>query len=188
MTTPVSTQPQGRFSLIDHHGRRVTDEDFRGKFLMVFFGFTHCRQICPAVLRRNTEALDLLGQAARRIRPLYVSVDPERDTPEVMRAFLTSSYPHHTGLTGTPSEVEAAKAAYRVFARRGSDLDEYDVPHTSFTYLMGPDGTYLAHYPDTLSPDELAARVRGRLATPGAPSGPVAATASTASSRGRCCG
>ncbi|MGW0226313.1 SCO family protein [Streptomyces tendae] len=187
MTASADARPQGRFSLVDHHGRRVTDETFRGKFLMVFFGFTHCRQICPTVLRRNTEALDLLGPAARRIRPLYVSVDPERDTPEVMRAFLKSSYPHHTGLTGTPSEVEAAKAAYRVFARRGSDLDEYEVPHTSFTYLMGPDGTYLAHYPDTLSPEELADRVRDRMTVPGVPPVPVSTTASAASS-GSCCG
>ncbi|WNE95333.1 SCO family protein [Streptomyces luomodiensis] len=146
----------GHFELTDHLGARVTPGTYHGRFTLVFFGFTHCGQICPAVLSRNSRALDLLGPAADEIRALYITVDPDRDSPEVLAAYLRDRYPRYTGLTGTAEEIEAAKRAYRVFARRADELDDYTVPHTSFTFLMNPDGDYVTHYTETLTAEELA--------------------------------
>ncbi|MBB4686929.1 SCO family protein [Amycolatopsis jiangsuensis] len=154
----------GHFELIDHFGERVTPECYRGQFMLVFFGFTHCGQICPAVLSRNSRALELLGRDADEIRPLYVTVDPDRDTPEVLAEYLRDRHPRYTGLTGTAEEIEAAKRAYHVFARRADELDDYTVPHTSFTFLMNPDGDYVTHYTDTVTAEELAAALAGEIA------------------------
>lgn len=146
----------GHFELTDHHGVRVTPGTYHGEFMLVFFGFTHCGQICPVVLGRNSHALDLLGHAADDIRALYITVDPDRDTPEVLAEYLRDRHPRYTGLTGTHEEVEAAKRAYRIFARRADELDDYTVPHTSFTFLMNPRGEYVTHYTDTVTAEELA--------------------------------
>ncbi|NMO91340.1 SCO family protein [Actinomycetospora sp. TBRC 11914] len=166
------------FSLVDHDGRPVDAGSWPGRWLLVQFGFTSCRVVCPRALTKLTEALDALGPAvADRVRPLYVSVDPERDTPEVMRAFLTASYPCFTGLTGTPVQVEAAKQAFRVFARRRpdpEDPDGYAVPHTAITYLVDPGGHLARHWPDTADAPTLAADltavVEGGRVSPTAPS------------------
>jgi len=146
----------GHFDLTDHLGARVTPDTYRGRFMLVFFGFTHCARICPAVLGRNSRALDLLGADAERLRPLYITVDPDRDTPEVLAEYLRDRHPRYTGLTGTAAEIEAAKRAYHVFARRADELDGYTVPHTSFTFLMNSDGEYVTHYLETLTAEELA--------------------------------
>ncbi|MDQ0745830.1 cytochrome oxidase Cu insertion factor (SCO1/SenC/PrrC family) [Streptomyces africanus] len=92
MSTPTAA-PGGHFDVTDHHGDSVTPETYRGRLLLVFFGFTHCAEVCPRVLGRNTRALTLLGTDADRLQPLYVSVDPERDTPEVMRRYLADAHP-----------------------------------------------------------------------------------------------
>jgi protein SCO1/2 len=152
------------FDLVDHDGRRVEAGSWPGEWLLVQFGFTSCRVVCPRALTRLSEALDGLdADVAAQVRPLYVTVDPDRDTPAVMRAFLAASYPRFTGLTGTPEQVEAAKQAFRVFARRRpdpEDPDGYAVPHTAITYLVGPDGALAHHWPDTAD----AARVTAELA------------------------
>ncbi|GAB3576270.1 SCO family protein [Amycolatopsis endophytica] len=146
----------GHFDLTDHLGARVTPGTYRGRFMLVFFGFTHCGQICPAVLGRNSRALELLGPDADEIQPLYITVDPDRDSPEVLAAYLRDRHPRYTGLTGTTAEIEAAERAYHVFARRADELDDYRVPHTSFTFLMDPGGDYVSHYAETRTADELA--------------------------------
>ncbi|WP_433801588.1 SCO family protein [Actinomycetospora sp. CA-084318] len=155
------------FDLVDHHGAPVDAGSYRGSWLLVQFGFTSCRVVCPRALTKLTAALDALGEDARRLRPLYVTVDPERDTPDVMKAFLTTAYPRFTGLTGTPEQVEAAKAAFRVFARRRADPDDpdgYAVPHTAFTYLVDPGGRLVRHWSDTVGADPLASDVAALLA------------------------
>jgi len=152
----------GRFSLIDHNGRQVTNESFRGRHVLVFFGFTRCRVICPRALSRISRALELLGSAAEEITPLYISVDPERDSPDVMKTFLTS-YPSFTGLTGSREQIDATKRAFRVFAQKKADASEPDgfvIPHTAFTYLLDPTGAYVTHFADTIDEVELAARLR----------------------------
>lgn len=159
--------PTARFSLTDHHGRKVSEADYSGSFLLVYFGFTHCRVVCPRSLAKLSAALDRLGDAADRITPLYVTVDPARDTPEVMRAHLEASYPKFTGLTGSQEQIDAAKKAFRVFAERKADPqdpDGYAVPHSAISYLMGPDGSYCDHFTDAVEEDKIAERISNALA------------------------
>lgn len=163
----VSAAPTARFALIDHHGRQVTEADFAGAFLLVYFGFTHCRVVCPRSLAKLSKVLERLGAAADRITALYVSVDPARDTPEVMRAYLEAGYPQFTGLTGSQEQVDAAKKAFRVFAERKADADDpdgYAVPHSAISYLMGPDGRYCDHFTDAVEEEKIADRIGHALA------------------------
>ncbi len=156
MTAPTDIA----FDLVDHHGTPVGIDSYRGDWLLVQFGFTSCRVVCPRALSKLTAALEVLGSGAARLHPLYVSVDPERDTPEVMRDFLAASYPRFTGLTGTADQVEEAKRAFRVFARRRADPEDpdgYAVPHTAITYLVGPDGRLARYWPDTADASTVAA-------------------------------
>jgi protein SCO1 len=155
------------FALTDHHGRDVTDADYRGRFMLVYFGFTHCRAVCPRALTRLSEVLDRLGGRADRIAPLYITVDPARDSPAVMKAYLKERYPRFTGLTGAREQIDEAKRTFRVFAGRAADPDDpsgYATPHTALTYLVGPDGNYVAHFSDAISQDALAARLKELVA------------------------
>lgn len=150
------------FDLIDHDGRPVTPRSYRGRWLLVFFGFTHCRVVCPRNLAKLSTVLDRLGAAAGAITPLYVSVDPERDTPGRMKAWLGECYPRFTGLTGTKAASDAARAGFRVFAERRAlpDGEEgYDVPHSALTYLVDPDGRYRTHFSETLDDQTIAERI-----------------------------
>jgi protein SCO1/2 len=156
----------GRFSLVDHNGRCVTEASFAGLWLLVFFGFTHCRVVCPRALKRIDDALAFLGPGADAIQPLYITVDPARDTPDVMRNYLHDAHPRVLGLTGDDAAVQAAKKAFLVFSRRMEDTDDpdgYAMPHTAFTYLIDKAGAYRAHFPDTISVNELAERLRRHL-------------------------
>lgn len=161
MTAPTTPT----FALTNHHGQPVTDRTYRGRWQLVFFGFTHCKAVCPRALQRLSATLDDLGDLATQMTPLYITVDPDRDTPDVMKAFLRT-YPRFTGLTGTTEAIEQAKTAFRVFARRKDDPDDpdgYAMPHTAITYLISPDGHYTGHFPDTTSQDELTTRLRAHL-------------------------
>jgi protein SCO1/2 len=163
----VSPQPVARFELVTHDERPVSDADFRGRFLLVYFGFTHCRVVCPRTLTTLSRALDLLGSEAEAITALYVSTDPERDTPSVMREYLAAGHPRFTGLTGTPEQVESAKGAFRVFAERRDDPlepDGYSVPHTGIAYLMAPDGSYVTHFMDGTGAERIAAHIAAEMA------------------------
>jgi protein SCO1/2 len=162
----VSAPPVGgSFTLVDHHRNRVTEASYRGRYALLFFGFTHCREVCPRALTRLSAALDSLGPLATNVRALYVTVDPERDSPEVLRAFL-ADYPRFTGLTGSAAQVDAAKRAFRVFARRAddpADPEGYTMPHTAFSYLLDRNGRYAEHFTDALEAPDIAARIRTHL-------------------------
>lgn len=151
----------GSFALVDHHGRQVTEQTFRGSYRLIFFGFTHCKVVCPENLTKLSRVLDLLGPLADRLQPLYVSVDPDRDTPEVMKAFLESRFPRFLGLTGDRDQVTAMKSAYKVYAEQeAADAEgNYDVPHTAMTFLMDEGGNYVTHFADVISADDIAARL-----------------------------
>jgi protein SCO1/2 len=151
----------GKFDLVDHHGRAVTDQDFLGRHLLIFFGFTHCKVVCPENLSKLSHVLDLLGPIGSLLQPLYVSVDPDRDTPEVMHAFLAARFPRFLGLTGDKVQIDAMKARYRVYAEReAADANgDYDVPHSAMTFLMGPDGAYVTHFADPVPAEAIAARI-----------------------------
>jgi protein SCO1/2 len=170
----VNGAPVARFNLIDHHGKQISQAQFAGSFLLVYFGFTNCKVVCPRSLSKLSGVLDGLGDAADRITAFYVTVDPERDTPEVMRAYLEANYPRFTGLTGSREEIDQAKKAFRVFAEYKVDRDApdgYVVPHSAIAYLMGPDGDYLDHFTDSLEQNDVAARVAAAIQKPAVPDG-----------------
>lgn len=158
--------PVACFSLTDHHGRPVTQDDFAGAYLLVYFGFTHCKVVCPRSLGKLSRVLNALGEKADLVKALYVTVDPARDTPEVMRAYLEGNHPRFLGLTGPEEAIESAKKAFRVFAEyKGDDEapDGYVVPHSAIAYLMGPDGQHLDHFIDSLDENEVANRMTAAI-------------------------
>lgn len=159
---------KGTFRLTDHHGTAVTNQTYQGRWVLIFFGFTHCQAICPRALARLSKVLEIMGPLADQIQPLYITVDPQRDTPEVMKAYLEERAPRFTGLTGSPEEIDEAKRAFRVFAQRKADPEDpdgYTIPHTAITYVLSPDGKYTAHFTDALDETEVAQRLHSLIAT-----------------------
>jgi len=162
-TTGVA-QVGGPFSLIDQNGMRRTDADFRGKFMLVFFGYTFCPDVCPTTLAAESEAFRILGTSAERIVPVFISVDPKRDTPDIMKAYLSAFGPQFVGLTGTDEEIAAAAGAYRVYYKsNAADGPDYTVDHSSVIYVMGPDGAFITNYGLDDGPDAIADDLRRRL-------------------------
>lgn len=156
----------GPFSLVDHTGKRVTDQDFRGRFMLVFFGFTFCPDVCPTALQVSGAALDKLGDKAARVTPVLISVDPERDTPEQLKSYVSSFHPRLVGLTGTVAEIEAVARAYRAYHRKVKDERStagYSIDHTSIIYLMGPDGSFITHFTHASSVDAMASGLAKHL-------------------------
>jgi cytochrome oxidase Cu insertion factor (SCO1/SenC/PrrC family) len=152
----------GPFTLIDHTGKRVTDQDFRGRNMLVFFGFTLCPDVCPSALQVVSAALDKLGPKADRFVPILITVDPEHDTPTQLASYVESFHPRLVGLTGTPAEIETVVKAYRVYVRKVSDPKStagYTIDHTSLIYVMGPDGAYRTHFAHTTNADAMAERL-----------------------------
>lgn len=134
----------GPFSLVDDDGRRVSEADFRGKPTVMFFGFTFCPEVCPTTLAELTADLAGLGPAADDLNVVFVSVDPERDTPEVLRGYLASFDPRIRGLMGTADEVAATAKAYAVFHRKVPlEGGDYTMDHTSSTFLMDAEGRFV---------------------------------------------
>ena len=152
----------GPFTLTDHKDKRVTDRDFRGRTLIVFFGFTFCPDVCPSGLQVIAAAIDKLGPKGQSITPLFISVDPERDTPAQLASYVKSFHPRLVGLTGTAAEVEAVAKAYRVYVKKVTDPKStagYTIDHSSIIYVMGPDGTYQTHFTPTTSANAMAERL-----------------------------
>jgi protein SCO1/2 len=128
----------------------VTDQDFRGRHMLIFFGFTHCPDICPAELQVMAGALDQLGPKASKVVPIFITLDPERDTPEAVGAYVKNFGPSFVGLTGSVEAVTAAAKAYRVAFSKIQDEDggeNYSIDHSALAYLMGKDGEYITHIP-----------------------------------------
>lgn len=152
----------GPFTLTDASGKTVTDQDYRGRYMLVFFGFTGCPDICPAGLQLISAALDKVGAKADKVTPIFISVDPERDTPEKLAAYVKNFNDRLVGLTGTPEQVAAVAKAYRVFYEKmpnESAPAEYGMNHTSIIYLMGPDGEYVTHFTPTTGVDVMAEKL-----------------------------
>jgi len=165
---PAGTLPGGPFTLVDHTGRTVTDKDFRGSFLLVFFGYTHCPDICPLTLAEVSATLKALGKDARYVRPLFITVDPERDTPEVLASYVRAFHPAIIGLTGTPQQIRSVTKAYNAYYAKVplktngkvSQSSHYSVDHSAFTYLMGPNGNFLEVFRFGTSPEKMAEKIR----------------------------
>lgn len=158
ITVANGIQIGGPYELTAGDGSRVTDKSFQGKFQLVYFGFTFCPDVCPTELTQISAALDRLGPAAQKIQPLFITVDPERDTPEAMAEYVKNFYPTLIGLTGTQQEIDSVVSAYRVFARKVQEpnSNQYVMDHSTFIYLMGPDGNFLTMYRYGTEPDALA--------------------------------
>ena len=148
----------GPFRLTSHTGAKVSDADFRGKFMLVFFGYTYCPDVCPAELQVISAALDALGEAGRDIVPVFVSIDPARDTPEVVAQYIKNFHPRFVGLTGSDSEVAAMAKAYRVYYGKadGSADKDYLMDHSSIVYLMDREGRFLKHFSYSTDAEALA--------------------------------
>ncbi len=141
----------GPFTLVDQNGKTVTDRDFRGKYMLVFFGFTHCPDICPAELQVMAAALSALGPKADEVVPIFVTLDPERDTPEAVGAYVKNFGKNFVGLSGSPTDIAKAAKAYRVtyskFEYKGKYGNYgYSIDHSALVYLMDKNGQYLAHF------------------------------------------
>lgn len=148
----------GPFSLINQDGKRVTEKDFQGTFTLVFFGYTYCPDICPGELQIISAALDQLGDKANTVTPVFITIDPERDTVEQMKSYVENFHPRLVGLTGSREDIRAAAKAYRVYYARvkSESASDYLMDHSSVVYLMSPQGEYLAHFAYGTSADDMA--------------------------------
>jgi protein SCO1/2 len=156
----------GPFSMTDHTGKAVTEKDFSSYKSLVFFGFTSCPDVCPSGLQVMAAALDKLGAKADQLVPIFVTVDPERDSVEKLALYVKSFHPKLIGLTGTEEQVKAMAKAYRVYFKKIPDEktpDAYSVDHSAFFYLMDENGRYLRHFSHSVDPDTLAAELAKSL-------------------------
>jgi cytochrome oxidase Cu insertion factor (SCO1/SenC/PrrC family) len=155
----------GPFQLVDHTGKKVSDADYRGRFILIFFGYAYCPDVCPTELATMAAALDLLGDRAKKIQPLFITVDPARDTPEFLASYVANFHPRLIGLTGSADQVAAAAKAYRVFYAKSEQpgSTEYLMDHSAFVYLMGPDGGFRAVFRRATSPQAMADAIAGFL-------------------------
>jgi protein SCO1 len=151
----------GPFHLEDQNGKPVSDADMKGRPFLVFFGFTHCPDICPTTLFEMSQIMRALGPDADRTGALFITVDPERDTPAVMKDYLSNFDPHLRGLTGDQASIEAAVKAYRVYAKKVPlENGDYTMDHTAVVYLMDKDGHFVAPFSMKRTPEAEAADLR----------------------------
>lgn len=155
----------GPFALTDAEGRRRTDAEFRGRHMLVFFGFTNCPDFCPTALHTISQAMEKLGPAADKVVPIMITVDPERDTPAQLKNYAQNFDRRVVMLTGADAEIAAAARAYRVYYQKRplEKAGEYTMDHSAFIYLMGPDGRFITHFRHAVPPDDLAAALKKRL-------------------------
>jgi protein SCO1/2 len=153
----------GPFELVDQDGRTVTDRDLKGRPFLVFFGFTHCPDVCPTTLFEISEVLRALGPDADKVNALFVTVDPERDGPKEIKDYLSSFDPHLRGATGDPAAVAAMTKAYRVYVKKVPQGDGYTMDHTAIVYLMDKDGRFIAPFSLKRGTTEAAADLRKYL-------------------------
>ena len=154
ITQPTLFQPPigGPFALADLDGKRVTEADFAGRYRLIYFGYTYCPDVCPTELIEMTHALEAFEQqtpeAADQVTPIFITVDPGRDTPAALRAYMAHFHPRFVALSGSEEEIAAAAQEFRVTYRKipGEDGQDYLLDHTAYVFLMGPDGRYLTHF------------------------------------------
>jgi cytochrome oxidase Cu insertion factor (SCO1/SenC/PrrC family) len=154
----------GPYALTDQDGRPRSSTDFRGKFQLIYFGYSFCPDVCPTTLAIMAAAMDKLGTAQDRIVPIFITIDPERDNPAVLKKYLAAFGPRFVGLTGAPDKIAQVEKEYRVFAKKQKlQGGTYSMDHSSVIYLMGPDGKLVSFYDEAASPDDLAKDLREKL-------------------------
>jgi cytochrome oxidase Cu insertion factor (SCO1/SenC/PrrC family) len=156
----------GPFKLVDQTGAVRTDKDFHGRFMLLYFGYSFCPDVCPTTLGVMAQALEKLGD--KRVVPVFITIDPERDTPKVLADYMKAFGPAFVGLTGSPAAIADVEKKYRVYAvKKAIDPNNprrgYGMDHSSVLYLMGPDGKMISFYDEAISPDALAGEIRSKL-------------------------
>ncbi len=152
----------GEFILTDHNGKQVSDKDFRGKYLLIFFGFTNCPKVCPLGLHTIVQALNRLGPDAAKVTPIFITVDPERDNVARMASFVRSYDERLIGLTGSSDAIKNVADAYRAYYKKlaAKDSGSYNIDHSAVIYFMDPQGRYVSHFASELGAQEIAGRMR----------------------------
>lgn len=155
----------GDFSLLDQNGNTVSDKDFRGKIMLVFFGFTNCPDICPTTVMTLKKTLEFLGDDASAVAPIFISVDPQRDTPEVIKEYLKNVDQRIIGLTGSEAQIKQVLSAYKAYAAKSKIASDstYGVDHSGFIYIMDKNGVYIQHLPFDASVQDVVSIVSGLL-------------------------
>jgi len=167
-TSSSSAQIGGPFTLVAADGKVVTDQTYRGKWLLIYFGYTFCPDACPTALNNMSIALDKLGAEANKTQPLFITVDPKRDTPQAMADYLKSFDPRIVGLTGSQAQTDSVAKAYRVYvAPQKADGDDYLVDHNAYIYVMNPQGKFVNVIGGDVAGDQMADRLRKMMAYPG---------------------
>jgi protein SCO1/2 len=164
---PARVEIGGPFELLGTGGETVSNTTYLGKWLLVSFGYTFCPDICPMTMALQSDVLDEIGNDAGLLQPLFISVDPARDTPEIVRGFVEAFDPRIVGLTGTPEAIEAVAAAYGAHFKVNKDVDSdeyYTVDHSTYLYLMDPQGAFVRGLRPTDSPEDIAAIIRDAMA------------------------
>jgi len=164
----IGPQPQptgGPFSLIDQEGRRVTDKDFRGKWMLIYFGFTRCPDACPTTLNEMAGALEKLGPIAQKLQPIFITIDPARDTPAELKQYTAAFDSRILGLSGTATEIAEVARAYRItYARRAMpEVNDYAMDHTSVMTLVDPAGRFVIRFGDQVDQDRLTEKLKAFL-------------------------
>jgi len=152
----------GPFTLVDQTGASRTERDFRGRLMLIYFGYTFCPDVCPTALQVMSVALDQLGEKATQVQPIFITVDPARDTPAHLKSYV-ANFPRLIGLTGSAEQVRAAAKAYRVYYQKAGEGKDYLMDHSSIIFLMDRDGRYLTHFSHTTQSEAMAAAIAKRL-------------------------
>jgi protein SCO1/2 len=152
----------GPFSLVNQDGKSVSQADFTGRYMLIYFGYTYCPDVCPTALSAMGNALDILGSKGDIITPVFITVDPERDDANALKMYVEHFHPRLVGLTGSPDQVKAAAKAYKAyFAKVGDGYNDgtYAMDHSSITYLMGPDGKFVTHFGHGVDGEQMARKI-----------------------------
>jgi len=159
--TATASAIGGPFTLVDQDGKTITERDLKGQPFLVFFGYTHCPDVCPTTLFELSEVLRALGADADKTQALFVTVDPQRDSPAVMKDYLSSFDPHLRGVSGDPAQIEAVEKSYRVYAKKAPGANgDYSMDHTAVVYLMDKQGRFVAPFNLRRSPEDAAKDLR----------------------------
>jgi protein SCO1/2 len=155
----------GPFTLTDQNGATRSDKDFRGKLMLIYFGYTYCPDACPTTLQAISQTLDMIGNKADEVQPIFISVDPARDTPDQLKAYAANFHPGILYLTGAPDTLKQVESEYRIYVAKvpQSGSDDYLIDHSSVIYVMGTTGRYLAAIPAGLPPKVMAATLQRYL-------------------------
>ncbi|HEU0117908.1 MAG TPA: SCO family protein [Alphaproteobacteria bacterium] len=170
---PSTAKIGGPFSLTDQDNKPVTDANYRGKYLLVYFGYTYCPDMCPTGLQSMAKSFDQLGADVSKVQGLFITIDPDRDTPAKLKEYTSSFHPKIVGLTGSAQQISSVAKEYQVYYKKGEQVDEHDyvMDHSSLIYLMNPDGKFIATFQEDVDPATLTKALQTAFAaqTPAKP-------------------